>query len=432
MADKSGRLSCEDKETATEGNEKDHSTRRVNTGITAESLYLTLAMWMEMFPEQCTSLGDSLSSDLTKEADKSTDFYRKIGCVLVQQNASFVAVDWSRDGVHGLARMLVKHHGKTTGCSVFVSRKPCTYCAKLLVKAGVIAVSYPPVEPEFLNSKEEKRVGILFDAGGITQNIFVPQIRTDLVTMAEEELVAQGISLNDIREYTEKVLRRFWSEDYVKRMSGDITKQTYSEFENFVKWLVRIYIPLERSKFRCFSSTGEPATEEKIIRNFDPENNKYQEQIAKHLLGLAAMTIQRTVEPKTGVGCVILKDHDIVAVGWNDFPSNIIEEDFHNASDQERDKRYPFFVHAEQNALLMRNTTDVTGGIIFVTKTPCHECTPLVKLSGIGTVVLANKLEPIKERYRLNYEVFREEVEKRSFLCFEMIKIQDWKCIHVN
>ena len=252
MVDSLGRLSSEDKETATEGNEKDHSTRRVNTGITAESLYLTLAMWMEMFPEQCTSLGDSLSSDLTKEADKLTDFYRKIGCILVQQNDSLVAVDWGRDGVHGLARMLVKHHGKTTGCSVFVSRKPCTYCAKLLVKVGVIAVSYPPVEPEFLNSKEEKRVGILFDADGITQNIFVPQIKMDLVTMAEEKLGAKRVSLSDIRKYTEKVFKRFWSEECVRRMSSDTTEQTYSEFEYFVKWLRWNLSPVRMVKVQVF------------------------------------------------------------------------------------------------------------------------------------------------------------------------------------
>ena len=110
-----------------------------------------------------------------------------------------------------------------------------------------------------------------------------------------------------------------------------------------------------------------------------------------------------------------------MAVGWNGFPSKVIEEDFHNLSDEGRDKKYPFFVHAEQNALLMRNTTDVTGGILFVTKIPCHECTPLVKVAGIETVVLATPLKPIKEKYRLNYDVFQEEVKKGTFLCYEMV-----------
>lgn len=414
-----------DGEEINESIEMTNSTRRVNTGITAESLYLTSAIWMEMFPEPSTSSLDNSAPtvDPVKRADKSTHFYRKIGCILVQQNGCLVAIDRSRDGVHGLARLLVKHRDKTTGCSVFVSRKPCTYCAKLLVKSGVTAVSFPPFEPEFHNHKEDKRVDILFDAGRVTQSVFVPQIKLDLVT-TEQELVAKGVSLNDIRGYIEKVFRRFWSEECVRRMGADSIEQTYSEFENLVKWLARISFRFECSKFRCFSHSKEPSlvAEEKIVSTaFDPENNHNQEQIAKHLLGLAAMTIQRTVEPKTGVGCVIMKGNDVVAVGWNDFPSKIIEEDFHNSSDQERDNIYPFFVHAEQNALLMRNTADVAGGIAYVTKTPCHECTPLLKVSGIATIVLATSLEPIKEKYRLNYEIFREEVEKGSFLCYEMV-----------
>ena len=398
-------------------NENATPTRRVNKGITAESLYLIIAMWMEMFPEQGSASDDSDSTD------KSADFYRKIGCVLVQQDGRLVAVDRSRIGTHGLARLLVKHRDKAMGSSVYVSRKPCTYCAKLLVKAGITQVLYPPFEAEFNSSKEEERVGVLFDAGQVTQSVFIPQIRVELAT--EGELSARGISSRNIQEYTQKVFRRFWNEEYVRRMSIDSTEEVYSKFENLVKWLAQIYLPLESSKFRCFSSNKErnSASEDKIIRTFDPENDAYQGKIATHLLGLATMTIQQTVEPKTGVGCVIMKDDDIVAVGWNDFPSIIIEDDFHNASDQERDKKYPFFVHAEQNALLMRNLADVSGGVIFVTKMPCHECTPLVKVSGIGTVVLSTSLEPIKDKYCLNYEVFREEVQKGSLLCYEMSTI---------
>ena len=427
-SNREGQLPFKDDDKVTKNNGNTTPTRRrVNTGITVESLYLIIAMWMEMFPEQGSSSDDSDISAAAntmklRVSDKSADYIRKIGCVLVQQDGRLVAVDRSRNGMHGLARMLVKHHDKAKGSSVYVSRKPCTYCAKLLVTAGITEVLCPPFEPEFYSSKEEKRVGVLFDAGQVTHSVFIPQVRMELTTATERELVARGISLSDIQGYTQKVFRRFWNEECVRHMSIGSIEEAYSKFENLVKWLAQIYLPLERSKFRCFTGEKEPSStsEDKIIRTFDPENDAYQGKIAKHLLSLAAMTIQRTAEPKTGVGCVIMKDNDIVAVGWNNFPSRIIEDDFHNASDQERDKKYPFFVHAEQNALLLRNLTDVRGGVIFVTKTPCHECTPLVKVSGIGTVVLATSLEPIKEKYRLNYEVFREEVQKGSFLCYEM------------
>ncbi|KAJ7375256.1 Cytidine and dCMP deaminase domain-containing protein 1 [Desmophyllum pertusum] len=397
-----------------------HSTKRVNTGISAESLCLGLAMWMEMFPEhtveQCASLDSRVS---TADSGKTNELYRNVGCVLVQENGRLLAVDRSRDDVHGLARLLVKHHDRVKGCSAFLSRKPCTYCAKLLVQAGVTAVSYPPVEPEYLDTrKEEDRVEALLDAGQITQSVFVPRIKMDL---DEEFIAAKEISLNDVREFSEKVSRRFWNAECARRMAVDSIEETYNDFQNLVKWFAQIYLSLECVKFKLSVRCGEPCinSPDKTVWTFDPENNLYQEQIAKHMLGIAVMTIQRTVESKTGVGCVIMKNNDVIAVGWNDFPSKIIEEDFHHASDQERDKKYPFFVHAEQNALLARNTTDITGGIIFVTKIPCHECTPLVKIAGIETVVLATSLKPIKEKYRLNYDVFQEEVKKGSFLCYE-------------
>ena len=397
-------------------------SRNFSTGITSESLYLALAMWMEMFPHPNSTSPEASDHDASQTVSESFDVYREIGCILVKQDNRVVAIDRSHDGVHGIARMLVKNHDKTAGCSVFVSRKPCTYCIKLLIKAGVTQISYPPVEPEFLNSKEEKRIATLSEEGQITHTVFVPQIGEDLEVKGEE---TKGIP-RGIKEYTTRVLGRFWNKESAKQMSVESVEDSYCQFENLVKWFARIYLPLEHSKFKCFIPSKDRSMkyDERISCTFDPENDVYHEKIAKHLLGLATMTIHGTVEPKTGVGCVIMKDNEIVAVGWNDFPVKLMEEGFYEASDEERDKKYPFFVHAEQNALLVRNSTDVTGGIIFVTKTPCHECTPLVKISGIGTVVLANSLEPIKEKYRLNYDVFQEEVENGSFLCYEMLGFQ--------
>lgn len=409
------------------------SMKRVNTAIDAESLYLALAMWMEMFPdhavEHCASLDSSVQSTMVgSRTPQTSESYRKVGCVLVQENGRLLAINCSRDGVHGLAGLLVKHHDKVKGCSAFISRKPCTYCAKLSVQAGITKVSYPPVEPEYNETrKEDERVEALFEAAEIVQNVFVPQLKMDLVTMVEEELSAKATSLNDIPEFVEKVFSRFWNEEYAKRVTKGSFGQAKIDLQNLAKWFAQIYLPLKCFKFKLSSHSEKRAvnSSKKATSIFDPENNLHQEQIANHMLALAMMTTQHTVEPKTGVGCVIMKNSEILAVGWNDFPSKVIEESFHYATDQERDKKYPFFIHAEQNALLTRNATDVTGSVIFVTKIPCHECTPLVKVAGIETVVLPTSLKPVQEKYRLNYDVFREEVKKGSFLCYETVAMAD-------
>lgn len=87
----------------------------------------------------------------------------------------------------------------------------------------------------------------------------------------------------------------------------------------------------------------------------------------------------------------------------------------------------------------MRNTKSITGGILFVTKIPCHECTPLLEMQGIKTVVLdgtklkndssknkaknvvsGTKQENQKSAKSLDYENFKQKMEKGIFNCFEM------------
>ena len=396
------------------------TTRRVNTAIDDDNLYLVMAMWLELFPDEQRSSSSANRSEAP--AVESVPRCNRIGCVLVQQNGRLTAVDRGRDGIHGVARMLVKHHNQLDGCKVFTSRKPCSYCAKLLVHAGITAVAYPPTEREFPDGEDEALVDYLFKVGLINQNVFIPGVRIDLADQVKELPVE--ISLNDVQDYKEVVLKRFWSEGWVNSMQiGKSAEQRDKEFRNLLDWFARIYLPFDKRLTFRLSARCTPFHREtgQKPRDFDPENNKYHEHVAKHMLALATMTTQRTAEPRTGVGAVIMNNKDVVAVGWNQFPSTQIEEEFHRALDHERDEMYPFFIHAEQHALLMRNATDVTGGVAFVTKTPCHECVPLLKAAGIATVVLATSLEPIREKYRLDYGMFPKQLEKGVFVCYEAV-----------
>ena len=46
-------------------------------------------------------------------------------------------------------------------------------------------------------------------------------------------------------------------------------------------------------------------------------------------------------------------------------------------------------VHAEANALLNTNNSDVAGATIYVTMVPCNECAKLLIQAGIAEVVYA-------------------------------------------
>ena len=111
--------------------------------IAKEDLFMVLALWMEYFP---------VESEAKDNEDKKLPYsgHRKVGAVLVLPGADILyAVDCTRDGVHAVARLLMKHPDITEGCKVFVSRKPCSFCTKLLVQSKGERVYFPPFEPEF-------------------------------------------------------------------------------------------------------------------------------------------------------------------------------------------------------------------------------------------------------------------------------------------
>ena len=114
---------------------------------------------------------------------------------------------------------------------------------------------------------------------------------------------------------------------------------------------------------------------------------------------MARFLAERSDDPKTGVGAVITNTAlEIVALGWNGFPTKALYGEFPRAShdDQVERKKYPFTIHAEQNALLLRNTKNLANGILFVSKTPCNECTPLLAMEGIKTFVLGVEMKAEK------------------------------------
>lgn len=127
--------------------------------------------------------------------------------------------------------------------------------------------------------------------------------------------------------------------------------------------------------------------------SFDPRKEEERKQ-TYHLVILAFLA-ERTDDPKSGVGAVFINKKEAVKLGWSGFPKKARYREFARASQKDKgiqDKKYPYVIRAEQNALLIRNTKNIEGGTIFVVKTPCHECTALLEMQGMKTVVL-NKLK---------------------------------------
>lgn len=390
--------------------------------ITKENLYMVLALWMEMFP---------LGSD---EANSDGSF-KKVGAVLVLPNDMIYAVDCSRNGVHGVARLLMAHPDVLQDCKVFVSRKPCSLCTKLLVQSQIKRVFYFPIEPEYIDRKdreaEMQRVDSLFKVSPIGQTVFVPRAGKEVLANTEKKYPDTPQNIRD--QIKERLMNAYWSENWKKKARIDLPwpafdtnmeEQVTDDFDGMMEWMATILVGSEKGyKFKAHSKIS---SQYKDLQ-FNPEENPDDGRQASRLITLAKFLAERTDDPRKGVGAVIMnEEREIVALGWNGFPTKALYGEFPRASDKDKylqQKKYPYIIHAEQNALLMRNTKKIKGTTLFVTKTPCNDCTLLIEMLGITTFVLGEKMQKGNKEDasgEINYTKFADKVESNVFICFEM------------
>jgi len=99
------------------------------------------------------------------------------------------------------------------------------------------------------------------------------------------------------------------------------------------------------------------------------------------------------------VGCIIVKDGQVISNGFNGTPSgfsNCCEEPLYSSVDDCYIlQTKPEVLHAETNALMKiaRSTNSSIGSTMYLTCSPCFECAKLIIQSGIIRLVY-------KEDYR--------------------------------
>ena len=199
--------------------------------------------------------------------------------------------------------------------------------------------------------------------------------------------------------------------------------QVRKDFKSMTEWMAHVLIKSE------IGDSFEALTRKKR-KSFDPCRNPLESEQAIHLMKLAFFLAERTDDPRKGVGAVLInRDKDIVGLGWNGFPTKSLYGEFPRAADkdppvgQRVDKKYPYIIHAEQNALLMRNTKNIVDATLIVTMTPCDDCTPLIEMQGIKTVVLGEKMRR-DTRGLMNFTKFPQRVDDKHdpIVCFELQK----------
>lgn len=86
------------------------------------------------------------------------------------------------------------------------------------------------------------------------------------------------------------------------------------------------------------------------------------------------------------VGCLIVKDKSIISDGYNGTPTG-----FPNVCETEDMVTLPYVLHAEANAItkLAKSVQSSEEATLYVTLSPCFECSKLIIQSGIKRVVFS-------------------------------------------
>jgi len=84
------------------------------------------------------------------------------------------------------------------------------------------------------------------------------------------------------------------------------------------------------------------------------------------------------------VGAIIVKNRMIISDGYNGTPTG-----FENVCEDEENYTKWYVSHAEANAILKvaSSTQSCDGATLYVTLSPCRECSKLIHQSGISRVV---------------------------------------------
>ena len=111
------------------------------------------------------------------------------------------------------------------------------------------------------------------------------------------------------------------------------------------------------------------------------------------------------------VGALLVKDNMIISDGYNGTPAG-----FENVCEDENGVTKPYVLHAEANALtkVAKSGNSAAGATLYVTASPCMECSKLIIQSGINRVVYSDEYrldDGIKLLKRAGIEVEKLEVE---------------------
>ena len=111
-----------------------------------------------------------------------------------------------------------------------------------------------------------------------------------------------------------------------------------------------------------------------------------QLQFDRRYLEMAHIWAKNSYCKRKQVGALIVKGRMIISDGFNGTPAG-----FENVCEDENGKTKPYVLHAEANAItkVAKSGNSSENATLYVTTSPCMECSKLIIQSGIRRVVFS-------------------------------------------
>ena len=134
-----------------------------------------------------------------------------------------------------------------------------------------------------------------------------------------------------------------------------------------------------------------------------------QEILDKRYLRMAAIWAENSYCIRRKDGCLLVKDTMIISDGFNGTPAG-----FENVCEDTDGVTKPYVLHAEANAItkVARSNNSSEGSTLYITASPCLECSKLIIQAGIRRVVF-------NDLYRLSDGI-------------DLLKRAGVECVHIK
>jgi len=117
---------------------------------------------------------------------------------------------------------------------------------------------------------------------------------------------------------------------------------------------------------------------------------KRNKDFNKFFLELANKVGEMSTCDRGNVGCILVKDRQILSTGYAGSPSGLPHCD--KVGHLMKDGHCIRTVHAEQNAIIQaaKHGVSIEGSIAYVSMVPCFNCTKMLINAGIKEIFAAN------------------------------------------